>query len=273
MCPGAATKGLVLGTDFITDVLLVSLRVKAPICLRPSLLATDVALRTIAEALTKAACVRLELEASELQAEYRPALTLSGRGGMEAEIYVYDTLPGGAGFAQRVGTLGLRVFEDALAILERCPDNCDRSCYRCLRSYKNKFEHDLLDRHVGASLLRFLLTGATPTISAERLERSTDLLFNDLQRNAVRGLTIEKNKKITVSGLGDIRAPILLTNERGPYAVVALHGPLTPDTPTPDLQEMKEYSVAVPLILIDELVVRRNLPRATASILEDISAR
>jgi Domain of unknown function (DUF1998) len=133
-CPGGgATKGLVLGTDFITDVLLVSMRVGAPIALTPGILATDVVLRTICEALTKAACARLELEAKELQAEYRPALTPAGREGREAEIYLYDTLPGGAGFAKRVGDLGLVVFEDALRILEDCPENCDRSCYRCLR--------------------------------------------------------------------------------------------------------------------------------------------
>jgi Lhr-like helicase len=53
---GAATKGLVLGTDFISDVLLISIRVNAPLTLRPNDLATDVALRTISEALTKAAC-------------------------------------------------------------------------------------------------------------------------------------------------------------------------------------------------------------------------
>jgi hypothetical protein len=48
MCPGGgATKGLVLGTDFITDVLLVAIRVEAPITLVPGVLATDVALRTI----------------------------------------------------------------------------------------------------------------------------------------------------------------------------------------------------------------------------------
>src|SRR5205814_614419 len=136
-------------------------------------------LRTISEALTAAACARLELETRELQAEYRPALTLAGRDGLEAEIYLYDTLPGGAGFSQRVGGLGLSVFEDALKILEDCPDNCDRSCYRCLRSYKNKFEHDLLDRHLGASLLRFALTGTPPTLNPQRLKSSTDLLFQD----------------------------------------------------------------------------------------------
>src|SRR5262249_14414115 len=51
-CPGSAsTRGLVLGTDFISDVLLVRLSVAPPITLRPALLATHIALRTIAEAL------------------------------------------------------------------------------------------------------------------------------------------------------------------------------------------------------------------------------
>jgi hypothetical protein len=69
------TKSPVLGTDFITDVLLVAIRVDAPLTLIPGVLATDVALRTVCEALIKAACARLELEANELHAEYRPALT------------------------------------------------------------------------------------------------------------------------------------------------------------------------------------------------------
>src|SRR5260370_9537956 len=131
---------MVLGSDIITDVLSTSIIVTRPLTLRPNLLATDVALRTVSEALTTAACARLELEAKELQAEYRPALTAAGRDGREAEIYLYDALPGGAGFAQRVGKLGLAVFAEPLRILEQCPANCDRSCYRSLRSYTNKFE-------------------------------------------------------------------------------------------------------------------------------------
>lgn len=269
-CPGGgATKGLVLGTDFISDVLLVSISVNPPLTLTPSLLATDVALRTISEALTKAACARLELEANELQAEYRPALTAAGRDGREAEIYLYDTLPGGAGFAQRVGRLGVIVFEDALRILERCPENCDRSCYRCLRSYKNKFEHDLLDRHVGASLLRFALEGTPPTLDAARLERSTDLLFQDLERHGIDGLSLERNRLVSIPGLGEVVAPILASKLSGARFVIGLHGPLTPDEPSDDgLRELKEFSAALPVILVDELVVRRNLPSATATLLE-----
>jgi hypothetical protein len=269
-CPGGgATKGLVLGTDFISDVLLVAISVKPPLTLTPGLLATDVALRTISEALTKAACARLELEATELQAEYRPALTAAGRDGREAEIYLYDTLPGGAGFAQRVGRLGLVVFEDALRILEECPEGCDRSCYRCLRSYKNKFEHDLLDRHVGASLLRFALRDTAPTLDAGRLERSTDLLFQDLKRHGVDGLSLERDKQLSIPGVGSVVAPILAENGPQKRFVIGLHGPLTPDEPSdPGLRDLKEFSITPPVILVDELVVRRNLPSATAALLE-----
>jgi len=270
-CPGgSATSGLVLGTDFVSDVLLVSISVQPPCTLAPGLLATDVALRTISEALTKAACARLELEATELQAEYRQALTVAGRDGCEAEIFLYDTLPGGAGFAQRVGCLGLGVFEDALLALEECPDGCDRSCYRCLRSYKNKFEHDLLDRHIGASLLRFALHGTAPTLDGARLERSTDILFEDLQRHGIRGASLEREKMLSVPGIGEVAAPIYASRASGAQFVIGLHGPLTPDEPSDQrLRDLKEYG-ALPVILVDELVVRRNLPSATADLLERI---
>lgn len=268
---GGATKGLVLGTDFISDVLLVSVSIQPPLTLRPSLLATDVALRTISEALTKAACARLELEANELQAEYRPALTSAGRDGLEAEIFLYDTLPGGAGFAQRVGGLGLVVFAEALQILENCPEKCDRSCYRCLRSYKNKFEHDLLDRHLGASLLRFLIHGTYPTMDPGRVAASTELLFEDLRRQNLEGVTIERNRILSLPGFGSITAPIYATRPDGSEFIIGLHGPLTPDDP-PDstLRDVKEFCPSIPVLLCDEMVVRRNLPTATSNLISQI---
>ena len=69
-CPGGRTsKGIVLGTDFITDVLLISMKVDPPLTLSTGLLATEVALRSVSEALTKAACIKLGLDAQELQAD------------------------------------------------------------------------------------------------------------------------------------------------------------------------------------------------------------
>lgn len=271
---GAATKGLVLGTDFISDVLLVSLRVDPPLRLLPGVLATDVALRTLSEAITKAACTLLELEASELQAEYRPALTPAGREGREAEIYLYDTLPGGAGFAKRVGFLGIEVFEQALRVLEDCPDNCDRSCYRCLRSYKNKFEHDLLDRHIGASLLRFLIRGERPTLDSARLAASTQLLFEDLRRQGLDGITLERDRSLAVQGIGSVTAPILIRRDDGSEFIVGVHGPLTPDDPADEaLRDLKEFGPSIPVLLRDELVVRRNLPAATSELIAYIGGK
>ena len=269
---GGATRGLVLGTDFISDVLLISFNIDAPLTLLPGLLATHVALRTISEALTKAACLRLELEANELQAEYRPALTQAGREGREAEIFLYDTLPGGAGFAQRVGQLGPAVFQRALDILQKCPAECDRSCYRCLRSYRNKFEHDLLDRHVGASLLRFILDGGVPAVSPDRLDRSTELLFRDLERQNVTGLKLARNAPVSIPGLPIAVAPILATTPSDRKVVIGLHGPLTPGTlDNPELMRLKEFPSAVSVETIDELVVRRNLPAATDLLLKKLT--
>jgi len=258
----------VLGTDFITDVLLVSLRVSPPVTLAPVLRATDVALRTVAEALTKAGCKLLGLEPGELQAEYRPALTDAGRDGCEAEIYLYDTLPGGAGFARRVGDLKKAVFDEALRILEDCPENCDRSCYRCLRSYKNKFEHDLLDRQVGASLLRYALGGAIPALDDNRQKLSTDLLFEDLSRQGQAGLIIYRDKPLNVAGIGDVIAPICIERSDGSRFVVAVHGPLTPDyTHDASIRDLKEYCPSIPIYLCDETVIRRNLPMATSQLI------
>jgi hypothetical protein len=272
---GLATNGLVLGTDFVTDVLLISLTVGDPISLRPGVLSTDVALRTLSEALSKAACKMLGIEATELSANYRPALTPAGHSGREAEIYLYDTLSGGAGFSRLAKELGFGLFEHALRILESCPDGCDSSCYRCLRSYKNKFEHHLLDRHIAAGLLQFLMGGDIPLLTPERSRLSTDLLFNDLERQNVPGLRVSRDAEIVVPGVDRVLAPILVTNRKGSEFVVDITGPLTPDYPVNEaVTELKEFT-ATRVLLVDELLIRKNLPRATSSLIEklDGSAR
>jgi len=267
LCPGGgATNGIVLGTDFITNVLLISLRVDKPLVLQPTMLATDVALRTLSEAISKAACSVLGLEPTEIQGEYRPALSPLGRVGGEVELYLYDTLAGGAGFVQQVGERIGEVLDKALIILEKCPASCDKSCYRCLRSYKNKFEHGLLDRKLGATLLKHLLTGAGLEWDAARTVSSTGILYNDLKRLGVEGITFERNAPLNVPGAEELTVPILATTKSG-YYVVALSGPLTLNEPLdPGIKDLKECS-SIPVLLVDELLVRSNLPRASSNLL------
>jgi Domain of unknown function (DUF1998) len=266
-CGGSsAWNGLVLGTDFITDVLLVRFKVDSPVRLAPHLLATQVALRTIAEAMTIAATNLLEIDATELQAEFRPALTPGGAEGLEAEIYLYDTLAGGAGFTRRVEELGLEVLEKTLDRLEHCPARCDQSCYRCLRSFRNRFEHGLLDRQVGASLLRYLLYGTQPTLDADRLELSTGRLYNDLVGRDIAGVSFERDASVSIAGIGTVIAPILATKGDRKY-IFAVRGPLTPQLASDQrLNDAMENQAAIPVHLIDDIEVTRSLPNASLTV-------
>jgi hypothetical protein len=266
---GYTTRGIVLGTDFITDVLLISIKVETPLDLTPTYLSTTIALRTMCEALSKAACSALELDPSELQAEFRPAVNELGSEGREMELYLYDTLSGGAGFSKQVEGLGESVFIKALSLLEDCPESCDRSCYRCLRSYKNKFDHEFLDRHVGATLLRYLLHGTEPSWEVSRLEASRDILYEDLSRADLKGITVLRNHPIQLYASMTVVAPIYVSRGGGSSLIIDVSGALTPGVPAdPVLAKLIDEQTSLTILLVEELTVRRNLPEASSSVWE-----
>lgn len=269
-CPGGrSTPRLVLGSDFISDVLLISLTVEPPLTLQPGLLASNVALRTLSEAITIAATRRLEIEPTELQAEYRPALTEAGHRGLEAEIYLYDTLAGGAGFARRVRDLGQGIFDDAIDLLEGCPAHCEQSCYRCLRRFGNRFEHSLLDRRLGASLLRYLVRMEVPVLDLERAEEAAGQLYEDLARQGLGGIELERNAQVDVPGVGQVTAPILARSGTR-ETIIGVHGPLTPGYAA-DESLRAAMTRGVPAYLADEIIISRNLPWASAAVIAELS--
>ena len=264
-CDGThPSRHIVLGTDFITDIALFSMRVGAPISLKPGHTSTAVALRTLSEALAKAACQLLELEPGELMAEYRPALTPEGKIGLEAEIFLYDTLPGGAGFSAELANSGEDLFREALSLLTACPENCDSSCYRCLRSFKNKIEHSLLDRHIGAQLLEYLLAGKLTGFNTARLRSSTTLLCNDLRRQALADVQFSMDAPVSGTTL---TAPILAELTGGRQFVIALSAPLTPGHAADPRIAKAAADGSIPVIVNNELVVRANLPAATRGVI------
>lgn len=266
------TRRIVLGTDFISDIALFSLRVAPPMNLKPGYTSTIIALRTVSEALAGAACQMLELEPGELMAEFRPALTPAGSTGLEAEIFLYDTLPGGAGFSTQLTESPLDLFQTALNLLTGCQEGCDASCYRCLRSFKNKFEHSLMDRHVGAQLLQYLIDGQLTQFSTDRLTASTALLRKDLQRQSAGGAQFDTDVPLQING-STVRAPILATTTDGRRFIIALSAPLTPHRPADTSVSELESSQALPLIVESELVVRGNLPAATRRIIAQLQNR
>jgi Domain of unknown function (DUF1998) len=266
-CPGRVASRVVLGTDFRTDIALFSLPLDAPFRVRPGNDETATALRTICEAIAKAACRTLEIESGEILAEYRPALTEAGAAGLEAEIFIYDTLAGGAGFSPQLVGRGQTLFEEGLRILSECPGKCDASCYRCLRSFRNKLDHRLLDRKLGEQLLRHVLTGGYAAYAPDRTKSSLDLLFDDLRRQLSGEFQFERSAARATAQGAAIIVPIVVTRRTtGRETWVTLSSPIAPDVPVQEPLRRLGGSRPAPIVCVDDLLVRRHLPQAAQSV-------
>ena len=104
----------------------------------------------------------LQIVPEEIQAGIRPVRDRHGR--ILGEVFIYDDVPGGAGYARAIKDNLDEVIQLALSTGRNCRNpQCERACYHCLLSYSNQRVHNLLDRALGADLIEFLLTGAQPT--------------------------------------------------------------------------------------------------------------
>lgn len=256
-CPGQyVTRHVVLGGDFRTDIALFSLKLDAIFRLKPALSETQTAMRTICEALSAAACQLLQIEAGEILAEYRPALNAGGADGLRVEVFLYDTLAGGAGFSPQMVPRAQELFERALALLESCPGQCHTSCYRCLRTFRNKLDHGLIDRFVGAQLLRHVLHDVVPEFPKPRAVASLELLANELERIHAGTWTVTRDYK------GAAKAPLVLTRTSDAKEVlVDVHSPIAPS--------VRVFgSTGSSVEVIDELRIRKHFPEAVDQVVK-----
>ncbi len=187
MCTGYK-RAIVLGHDFLTDIALFSFRLSPELQVPAGSTAGRIVLTTIAEALSIAAADLLDIDAADIGGGHRPALNEGGARGSEVEVFLYDTAPGGAGFVRSAARDPEALLTRALALLESC--QCSASCYACLRSHKNRWDHADLDRHLGATFLRHILHGERPWVPEHVEDRLLDMLETDLVdagKNVVRG--------------------------------------------------------------------------------------
>ena len=85
-------------------------------------------------------------------------LRFAGEG--HRSIVLFDTVPGGAGHVRRVSDQLEKVMEEAFSISENCPGcSRDQSCNACLRTFRNQYAHDLLQRGPVADFLGKILSG------------------------------------------------------------------------------------------------------------------
>jgi hypothetical protein len=238
---------VVLGNVFTTDIALIRFQMSGSVLLPPGSTVAKIVLTTVAEALASAAAKIQDLEETDIGAEFRVAMTSGGRSGEQVEVYLYDLTPGGAGFVRSAVSDAEQLFTKALERLESC--NCTHSCYECLRSYKNKWDHKYLHRRLASAFIRHIVLGQVPTIVPDDDRRLLRALAVDLVES---GHEVEEAE-------GGLRLPGL--NER----VIVLGHPLTPGEPGSDAGRVLSASEEQ-VVVVDQLLVDFALPAAVRKV-------
>ena len=160
-----------LGHQFRSDLMVLRVTLDTPFQRnttdRVFRVALEDAMLTLAEALILGASRTLDIDPSEFNAGHRLwHHTEDGR--VRFDVYLFDTLAGGAGYAEEAGRDLDQVLEMTSRILTNC--TCTSSCQECLRHYGNRIHHERLDRFLAVHLLEFARTGASqrPRISIFR---------------------------------------------------------------------------------------------------------
>ncbi|MGH9918097.1 MAG: DUF1998 domain-containing protein, partial [Nitrososphaerales archaeon] len=170
-CTGS-TVDVAFAHDFRTDLAILSVQARAPLKFAFDTDWFQAAATSLSEALVLGATRALGVDPSELAGNWRYVAKYEGdppdtRG--HIEFFLYDTTPGGAGFASEAGRKFSRVLEVTRTILEKC--ECDASCYKCLRTYENRYFHSSLSRVDALTLLTYAESGVVPKLPPERKAR------------------------------------------------------------------------------------------------------
>jgi ATP-dependent helicase YprA (DUF1998 family) len=237
-CTGRVVR-IVLGSEFRTDVAVFRLALPSSWHLDPDRLSTTIAARSAVEALRRGACVLADLEPNDIDGDFRFAP--ADANSQFVDLYLYDQAAGGAGFVKAAARDPHRLVDAALNLLDRC--DCDDSCYQCLRSYKNRYEHALFDRRVGADLLRAAFKGTPLTIDIDREDYALDRLESDLKDS---GATVTRVDGGLVDDAGH---------------VICLAHPFLENEPCSD--RARKLARGTHTIAVDILLVLRALPIAT----------
>ena len=111
----------------------------------------------------EAAARVLQITPDEIQVGVRPMRDSLGR--IQGEVFIYDDVPGGAGYARAIHDNLKEITELAVNMGKHCPNkDCASACYHCLLGYKNQRIHSLLDRNLGVAVLDYLLQNQRPEL-------------------------------------------------------------------------------------------------------------
>lgn len=164
-----------LGYDFITDMLVLELAIDDRIIdvRRNDNPWLNRAAQSLAEALRLVASKKLDVEFTELVTGYR---LRTGSEVSYVDIYLYDSLSSGAGYAVSVADAIAELLADMKGLLSSC--NCGSACSKCLKHYRNQYVHGMLDRFAALQLLEWGVDGikASPIKPETQIEMITPLV-------------------------------------------------------------------------------------------------
>lgn len=158
-CRHSNTINVSLGYDFVTDMLVLEFAIDKNRIDTEDGLWLNRAAQSLAEALRLAASKYLDVEFTELVTGYRVRKSPVGT---FVDIYLYDSLSSGAGYAVSVADEINTILEKVEEILKGC--TCNDACHNCLKHYRNQYVHGMLDRFAGLQLLKW---GRCGTIAKE----------------------------------------------------------------------------------------------------------
>lgn len=160
-------RAVMLGYSFRSDVLLLRVGIATPLGLNfhepVARLPIEDAFTSLSNALLLAAATVLDIDTRELNSGFR---FLQVGGERFVDLFMYDTLSGGAGYAHMAAQVFPTLIEEAGRILTSC--TCQSSCDKCLRFYGNRFQHLNLDRHLAYELLKYVTHAEVPAIGSPR---------------------------------------------------------------------------------------------------------
>jgi hypothetical protein len=258
-CGTRASGPYYLGHRFPTDVLLLQVTFDSPVvCATTDSSAVSgragrAALTSLVEAICLASSRKLQIDEGELSGNWSPIL---GGGDKTVYLFLYDLLPGGAGYTRLVKQCLDDVLGKAEEILSDC--TCESSCYKCLRHYGNNILHTSLDRGLALGALRFLRAGTVPALTSDEVESTVDLL-SELCRLKLKGGRTEKFKR----SVGAV-VPLTIVRPDGSEVWVDVHHPLIDPAAAPSplrsaaVSEMREY------VSLASFTVGHDLPSVVA---------
>lgn len=177
-----------LGYDFVTDMLVLEFALdRQQIDTNPTRNSwLNRAGQSLAEGLRLAACQELDIEFTELVTGFR---VRQNRNGDFVDIYLYDSLSSGAGYAVSIESSIRQLLTKTRELLEGC--TCDSACHSCLKHYRNQYIHSVLDRKAALDLLNWGETGAR--VSVVPYEKQQYLLKSLEQILQISGIHIDVN--------------------------------------------------------------------------------